>query len=242
MVFPSLDIKTSSKKNHLNGFNYNRIPIHVMAEISHKNGLATLILDFRIGPDKIQQLSKIVQQNIENVMSKKDGFVSANIHESSSGTHLVNYSQWKSRELYANAIDFLTKDEVLLGEKLLDLGDMKWNFYEIVSSIGKITANISVKNGYPTGINIINVAPKNSKQLVKSLSEYIKNFLQNQSGFVSANIHKSDDNSRVINYVQWDSFDGMASLFRNDTAKEYYTGWKKISDPEWNLFKVVYAT
>jgi quinol monooxygenase YgiN len=213
-----------------------------MAEISRKNGLATLILDFRVEPDKIQQLSKIVQQNIENVMSKKDGFVSANIHESSSGTHLVNYSQWKSRESYANAINFLTKEEVLLGEKLLELGEMKWNFYEIISSVGKTPAPISAKNGYPTGINIIDVAPKNSKQLIELLSEYIKNVLQNKSGLVSANIHKSDDGRRVINYVQWESFDGMVSLFRDDAAKGYFIEWKKISDSYWNLFKVVYTT
>ena len=213
-----------------------------MAEISHKNGIATLILDFKVEPDKIQNLSKIVQQNIQNVMSKKNGFVSANIHESSSGTRLVNYSQWKSRESYENAIDFLTKEEVLLGEKLLELGEMKWNFYEIVSSVGKIPAHISAVNGYPTGINIIDVAPKNSKQLIDSLSEYIKNVLQNKSGFVSANVHKSDDGRQVINYVQWDSFDGMASLFRDDAAKDYFTSWKKISDPVWNLFKVVYTT
>jgi len=213
-----------------------------MAEISHKNELATLILDFEVEPDKIQNLSKIVQQNIQNVMSKKNGFVSANIHESSSGTRLVNYSQWKSRESYENAIDFLTKEEVLLGEKLLELGEMKWNFYEIVSSVGKIPAHISAVNGYPTGINIIDVAPKNSKQLIDSLSEYIKNVLQNKSGFVSANVHKSDDGRQVINYVQWDSFDGMASLFRDDAAKDYFMSWKKISDPVWNLFKVVYTT
>ncbi len=213
-----------------------------MAEISHKNELATLILDFEVEPDKIQNLSKIVQQNIQNVMSKKNGFVSANIHESSSGTRLVNYSQWKSRESYENAVDFLTKEEVLLGEKLLELGEMKWNFYEIVSSVGKIPAHISAVNGYPTGINIIDVAPKNSKQLIDSLSEYIKNVLQNKSGFVSANVHKSDDGRQVINYVQWDSFDGMASLFRDDAAKDYFMSWKKISDPVWNLFKVVYTT
>ena len=213
-----------------------------MAEISHKNELATLILDFEVEPDKIQNLSKIVQQNIQNVMSKKNGFVSANIHESSSGTRLVNYSQWKSRESYENAVDFLTKKEVLLGEKLLELGEMKWNFYEIVSSVGKIPAHISAVNGYPTGINIIDVAPKNSKQLTDSLSEYIKNVLQNKSGFVSANVHKSDDGRQVINYVQWDSFDGMASLFRDDAAKDYFMSWKKISDPVWNLFKVVYTT
>jgi len=213
-----------------------------MAEISHKNELATLILDFEVEPDKIQNLSKIVQQNIQNVMSKKNGFVSANIHESSSGTRLVNYSQWKSRESYENAVDFLTKEEVLLGEKLLELGEMKWNFYEIVSSVGKIPAHISAVNGYPTGINIIDVAPKNSKQLTDSLSEYIKNVLQNKSGFVSANVHKSDDGRQVINYVQWDSFDGMASLFRDDAAKDYFMSWKKISDPVWNLFKVVYTT
>ncbi len=213
-----------------------------MAEISPKNGLATLILDFTVEDDKIQHLSNVVRQNIEDVMSKKNGFVYASIHESSSGTHLVNYSQWKSRESYETAINFLTPDEVLLGEKLLDLGEMKWNFYEIASSVGKSPAHISAENGYPTGINIIDVAPENSKQLIDLISEFAKNFMQNQSGFVSANIHKSDDARRVISYVQWDSFNGLVSLISDDRAKQHYTALKAISNPLWNLFKVVYTT
>lgn len=212
-----------------------------MPEISQKNEIATLILDFTVKEDKIQQLSKLAQENIRDVMSKKDGFVSANIHESSSGTRLVNYSQWKNRESYEKAIDFLSPDEVLLGEKLLELGDMKWNFYEIVSSVGKIPAYISVENGYPTGINFIDVSPAKSQDIIKVFSNYYKNILQNMNGFVSANLHKSDDGTRIINYVQWDSFDGLTSLFRDETAKEFNKELKEISSPDWNLFKVVYA-
>lgn len=213
-----------------------------MAQISQENELATLILDFEVEPDKIQNLTRIAQSNIEDVMSKKEGFVSATLHESSSGTHLINYSQWKNAESYDNAIDLLTKNEVSLGEKLLDLGDMTWNFYEIVSSFGMTPVHISVENPHPTGINIIDVAPQYCKQLINSLSEYVENVLQKKNGFVSANIHKSNDSKRVINYVQWNSFDGMTSLFSDDNAKDYYTSWRKISDPMWNLFKVVYAT
>lgn len=213
-----------------------------MAEISSNNEIATLILDFEVEQDKIQHLSEMVQENIENVMSKKDGFVSANIHESSSRTRLVNYSQWKNRESYYNAIDFLTKDEVSLGEKLLDLGQMKWNFFEVTASVGKTPVHISVDNGYPTGINIIEVEPKNSKKLIESISEYATSILQNQKGFVSANVHRSDDFKRVINYVQWGSFDGLESLFNDTNARDYYSSWKQISYPVWNLFKVVYTT
>ena len=213
-----------------------------MAEISHKNELATLILDFKVEPNKIQHLSKIAQHNIKNVMSKKNGFVSANIHESSSRSRLVNYSQWKSRESYDNAINFLTQEEVLLGEKLLGFGEMNWNFYENVSSFGKTPAHISTENDYTTGINIIDVDPKNSKQLIETISEYTNNFLQNQNGFVSSNIHKSYDSRRVISYVQWDSFNGLASLFNDETTKGHYSSMKKISDPEWNHFQVVYTT
>ena len=212
-----------------------------MPEISQKNEIATLILDFTLKEDKIQQLSKLAQENIRDVMSKKDGFVSANIHESSSGRRLVNYSQWKSRESYEKAIDFLSPNEVLLGEKLLELGDMKWNFYEIVSSVGKIPAHISVENGYPTGINFIDVSPEKSQEIIKVFSNYYKNVLQNMNGFVSANLHKSNDGTRIVNYVQWDSFDGLSSLFKNETAQEFNKELKEISAPDWNLFKVVYA-
>lgn len=212
-----------------------------MPEISPKNGVATLILDFTVKPDKILQLSKLAQQNIMDVISKKEGFVSANIHESSSGSRLVNYSQWKSRESYEKAIDFLSHEEVVLGEKLLDLGDMRWNFYEIVSSVGKNPAHISVGNGYPTGINFIDVTPEKSRELIELFSKYYKNVLQNMDGFVSANLHKSDDGKRIVNYVQWNSFDGLTSLFRDEKGREFNKELNEISVPDWNLFKVVYS-
>ncbi|MFB5611349.1 MAG: antibiotic biosynthesis monooxygenase [Nitrosopumilaceae archaeon] len=213
-----------------------------MPEISQKNMLATLVLDFKVEPDKIQQLSKIVQINIEEVMSKKPGFVSASLHESSDGTRFVNYSQWKSRQSYETALSFLTKDEVSLGEKLLELGDMNWNFYDIVSSVGKTPSEISSERAFPTGINIITVSTENCKKLIESLTEYANNVLKKQDGFVSANIHKSLDAKRVINYVQWKSFDGLTSLFSDGEAQPYFKSWKEISNPAWNLFKVVYTT
>lgn len=211
-----------------------------MPEISHNNEIATFIVDFWIDKDKTHQLSKIAQENIEKVMSKKNGFISANIHESLTGNRLINYSQWKSRELYENAINLLAPDEVLLGEKLLENGEMSWNFFEIVSSIGEIPTNISVRNEFSTGMDILDVNPKNCKQVMESLLEYNKNVLQNKSGFISANIHKSDDAKRLINYLQWDSFEGLDSLFRKDD-KNYYRNLKNISEPVWNTFKVVYC-
>jgi quinol monooxygenase YgiN len=213
----------------------------MMTEISHNNEFTTLILDFKVEPEKIKQLTKVAQENIEQVMSKKPGFISANLHESSDGTRFLNYSQWKNREAYETALNFLTKEEVSFGEKLLELGDINWNYYKITSSIGKTPSEISAENGFPTGINIIDVESKNSKKLIRLLTDYGNNVLKNKDGFVSANIHKSYDEKRLINYVQWESFDGLADFFNNVDAGSYFKSWKEISQPVWNLFKVVYT-
>jgi len=213
----------------------------MMTEISHNNEFTTLILDFKVEPEKIKQLTKIAQENIEQIMSKKRGFISANLHESSDGTRFLNYSQWKNREAYETALDFLTKEEVSFGEKLLELGEMNWNYYKIVSSIGKSPSEISAENGFATGINILDVEYKNSERLAWLLTDYGNNVLKNQNGFVSANIHKSYDGRQLINYVQWESFDGLAELFNNDDARSYFKSWEEISRPVWNLFKVVYT-
>ena len=103
-----------------------------MSEISHQNELATFIVDFKVGSDKIQQLSEIAQQNIENVMSKKNGFVSANIHKSDDATRVINYVQWNSSDGMASV--FNDGVENSYQSELKKISDSVWNIFNIVYS------------------------------------------------------------------------------------------------------------
>jgi len=63
-----------------------------------------------------------------------------------------------------------------------------------------------------TLISVFTVKPGNQDTLVTLLIEATNNTMRHLPGFVSASIHKSLDNTRVVNYAQWrtkDDFDAM---------------------------------
>jgi hypothetical protein len=64
---------------------------------------------------------------------------------------------------------------------------------------------INQDNKVTSLINVFTVDPKNQQRLVDILIEATKKVMSQQEGFISANIHRSLDGTRVINYAQWKS-------------------------------------
>ena len=54
-------------------------------------------------------------------------------------------------------------------------------------------------------INVFTVEPQDQQRLVDALVEATQSNLNQFPGFVSANIHKSFDGTKVVNYAQWES-------------------------------------
>jgi quinol monooxygenase YgiN len=71
-----------------------------MATISTTNPVTTLVNVFTVDPARQQQLVDVLIEATEQVMRHIPGYVSANIHQSIDGTHVVNYAQWRSREAF----------------------------------------------------------------------------------------------------------------------------------------------
>ena len=69
-----------------------------MAHIGIDQPVVTMVNIFTVEPANQQKLVDILIEATDAVMSKVDGFVSANIHASLDGTRVVNYAQWKSEE------------------------------------------------------------------------------------------------------------------------------------------------
>jgi quinol monooxygenase YgiN len=70
------------------------------------SNLATVINVFTvIEPANQQRLVDILIEATEKVMNKEEGFISANIHKSLDGTHVVNYAQWKSKEAFEKMLN-----------------------------------------------------------------------------------------------------------------------------------------
>jgi heme-degrading monooxygenase HmoA len=69
-----------------------------------------------------------------------------------------------------------------------------------------------------TLINVFTVAPDKQDELVRLLSEATEKAMKRLPGFVSANIHKSLDGTRVVNYAQWRSKDDFEAMLKNPEA------------------------
>jgi quinol monooxygenase YgiN len=60
----------------------------------------TLINVFSVAPDHQQELANVLIEATERTMRHLPGFISANIHTSVDGRHVVNYAQWSSRDAF----------------------------------------------------------------------------------------------------------------------------------------------
>ena len=60
--------------------------------------LMTLVNVFTVEPSKQQALVDLLVDATKARMRDLPGFISANIHKSFDGTHVVNYAQWRTKE------------------------------------------------------------------------------------------------------------------------------------------------
>jgi heme-degrading monooxygenase HmoA len=68
---------------------------------------------------------------------------------------------------------------------------------------------------------VFTVVPERQQELVDLLVEATEQVMVGLPGFVSANIHRSDDGTRVVNYAQWRSRADFAAMRDNPTAGQH---------------------
>ncbi len=100
---------------------------------------------------------------------------------------------------------------------------------------------ISKKKPLVTLINVFEVDPPNQEKLIDLLVKATEETMNKFPGFISANIHRSLDGSKVVNYAQWRSREDFAAMLKNPDAQKHmqeaYQLTKRI-DP--HLYEVVY--
>jgi heme-degrading monooxygenase HmoA len=211
-----------------------------LPEISLNNKLSSIFLIFQVEPKNQSALIEAGIENSKKVMEKKPGFVSASFHKSFDGTSMVNYSQWENRKSYEDAINFLNQDEVAIGGKIFDIADPDWNIYELVFSAGTNPTIISTNANLITVINKFSVKPENNKKLLQFLDD-LRIVVEKLPGFISANVHKSFEGTRIVSYAQWNTKEDYQEVYTNSQAKTILDEIKKISKFSWNLYEVVYT-
>jgi hypothetical protein len=68
-------------------------------------------------------------------------------------------------------------------------------------------------DGVVTDINVFTVAPEKQQLLVDSLVETV-NAARSVPGWLSASIHRSQDGTRVVNYVQYESREAAQAVLK----------------------------
>lgn len=91
-------------------------------------------------------------------------------------------------------------------------------------------ARISPDKDVVTLINTFTVEPDNQQRLVDVLVDAIQTTINALPGFVSANIHKSLDGRRVVNYAQWESREAFEVAFENSEAMSHMREAGKIAE------------
>jgi quinol monooxygenase YgiN len=69
-----------------------------------------------------------------------------------------------------------------------------------------------------TLVNVFTVEPAKQQRLVDVLVEATETTMRRLPGFMSANIHRGLDGTRVANYAQWRSVEDFQAMLKNPEA------------------------
>jgi heme-degrading monooxygenase HmoA len=101
--------------------------------IAPSNPVVTLVNVFSLhDPADQQRLVDLLVEATEATMCHQPGYVSANIHKSLDGTHVVNYAQWRSQADFEAMLHNLQAQEHM--GRAVELAQFEPHLYEVVYS------------------------------------------------------------------------------------------------------------
>lgn len=98
---------------------------------------------------------------------------------------------------------------------------------------------ISATSQVITLINVFTVEPGNQDRLVEAWQRSTDEVIRHLPGFVSANIHRSLDGTKVVNYAQWESPQAFTSMLSDPAARDWLDRLAEIGTPAPVLCEVV---
>ena len=86
-----------------------------------------------------------------------------------------------------------------------------------------MAATTTIATGTPiaTLINVFVVQPDRQRRLVELLVRATEDVIQHQKGFIAANIHASEDGTRVVNYAQWESPEAFRAMLADPECQAH---------------------
>jgi quinol monooxygenase YgiN len=92
-----------------------------------------------------------------------------------------------------------------------------------------------------TLINVFTVEPANQQKLVAVLIEATEQVMSKLPGFVSANIHRSLDGTRVTNYAQWRSQAHLEAIYANPSVAPHMRKCTELATYDAHVYEVVHV-
>jgi antibiotic biosynthesis monooxygenase (ABM) superfamily enzyme len=80
---------------------------------------------------------------------------------------------------------------------------------------------IDNSKNYCTLINIFTVLPEKHQELFMLLKEATEKVMCKLPGYVSANLHISDDKKTITNYAQWQTLQDFQNMLQNEEAQKH---------------------
>ena len=100
---------------------------------------------------------------------------------------------------------------------------------------------IRENNRLVTQITTVKLQPATQNEVLRLMTERAR-FMATQPGFVSVSLHRSDDGSHVVNYIQWE---GREQLSAAHHSPEFRRKWPRfgelVEQVEPGLYDVVHV-
>ncbi len=101
-------------------------------------------------------------------------------------------------------------------------------------------SKIEANKGIITQINVFTVKPENMPALVDLLIE-AANTVKNTPGWLSANIHRSLDGTRLVNYAQCESYEAWEAVMKKLIEGNFLKRNQELAEAHPGLYEVVYT-
>lgn len=87
---------------------------------------------------------------------------------------------------------------------------------------------ISAESPILTFINVFSVEPANQQRLVELWQQATEHVMRHLPGFISANVHRSLDGTKGINYAQWETADAFNAALKDPDATAWFARLAQI--------------
>lgn len=105
-----------------------------------------------------------------------------------------------------------------------------------------MATTIATDQDVVTLVNVFTVSPERQRELADLLAQATRDTMNRMPGFVSANIHRSLDGTRVVNYAQWRRVEDFEAMLRDPTAQVHMQAATQLAiSVEPHLYEVAFT-